>query len=107
MSDPIDELAAALNELDIAETSETEPVVPAGQRPCPICEQSMRVESHGPVDVDICPRHGIWLDNGELPAILSYARSRHAESVRRRIARAKRDGKISGTLLGAWSLLFE
>lgn len=58
-----------------------------GKRRCPRCGVRMRVgrAAGGTVDIDVCPRrHGVWLDNGELAAIMNAGaaddRSRRAAS---------------------------
>ena len=107
MPDPLAELAAALGDLTRVDTTENDRAVPPGQRPCPICGEAMRFESQGPVHIDVCDHHGMWLDHGELPALLSHARGQSTRSVNRRVARARRDGKVTGVLLGAWSLLLD
>jgi len=43
--------------------------VAEGQRPCPICGNAMRTQSYGLLQMDVCVKHGIWLDKGELRAI--------------------------------------
>ena len=106
MSSP-DDIAAALHELTGPMVSENDQTLPPGQRPCPICGQCMRLEAHGSVNVDVCPAHGLWLDNGELGAILSRNTTTRTVSVRRRIQQPKRDGKVSGALFGVWSLLWD
>jgi hypothetical protein len=51
------------------------PAARTGDRPCPHCTRKMQVRSlAGDVEVDACPRdHGIWLDKGELQAIIQSA----------------------------------
>lgn len=107
MIDPFDELAEALHEVVPQEMREETARVPAGERPCPICGQKMEVEPHGPVEVDICRRHGIWLDNGELTKILLQAGNRRGSLIRRRMKKARRDGKMSGMLFDVWSLFWD
>ena len=105
MSESTSDLVAALQEMAAVEGHENEGVVPRGERPCPICGQAMRPEPHGPVEVDVCPAHGVWLDNGELIALLNASSFKRTQHLRAKIAQARRDGKISGVLLGGWSLL--
>ncbi len=107
MPSDIDDLAAALDGLQGVDTGDNADAVPPGRRACPICGQHMQVEAHDSIAIDICPRHGIWLDNGELPALLARARGDRAAQTRRRIRKAKRDGKVSGALFGVWSLLLD
>lgn len=90
-----------------ARTTDNEQLVPSGQRPCPICQQRMVAESEVGFVVDVCPQHGVWLDAGELPAMLGRIRSGERINREQAIRRAKRDGKMSGVMLGSWSLLFD
>ena len=75
----------------------------ARQRPCVVCGETMTLETWvdrfkrvPPVDVDICERHGLWLDHGELEPLVERARSdakRLRASRRERAAReAYEDG---------------
>lgn len=41
---------------------------------CPKCRAPLQREACKGVQVDWCPEHGIWLDNGELDAILNNLR---------------------------------
>lgn len=110
MSEPIDELAAALREMSgmSVETDRNAELVKPGERPCPICGQLMQLELYNGVQIDVCPAHGMWLDNGELMSIMSRVPSGTSPAaVRRRIRDARREGKISGALLGAWSLFLD
>ena len=70
----------------------------------------MRVEVKQQVEVDVCPRHGLWLDKDELDVIASVIESRHRSSeriLRRSAVRvAKREGKTTGAFSGWWSLLY-
>ena len=56
-----------------------------GQRPCPRCGKKMRVERVGgehAVEIDRCPRgHGIWLDRGEMRALVASSEGRAARAV--------------------------
>ena len=36
------------------------------RRPCPLCRDPMQLTSLGSLQLDRCPRHGIWLDKEEL-----------------------------------------
>ncbi len=53
---------------------------------CPICKRSLergRFAGRSPVVVDLCDRHGLWLDAGELAQILAFcaAERRHPVAV--------------------------
>jgi Zn-finger nucleic acid-binding protein len=84
-----------------------EDVVPTGQRECPICKKKVLVEVESGISIDICQEHGVWLDRGELPGIISRIRSGERVDRIQAIRRAKREGKMSGTIFGVWSLLFD
>lgn len=50
------------------------PSDPGRVLPCPICREDMSHELYADVHIDWCPNHGVWLDNGELDAILNNLR---------------------------------
>ncbi|HET6429919.1 MAG TPA: zf-TFIIB domain-containing protein [Phycisphaerae bacterium] len=103
-----DELADLLAEMSSAGTECTEQSpVPPGQRPCPICGRHMDVETFLGVSIDACNDHGVWLDRGELPAMIAKVRAGKRISRTTEIRRARREGKMSGALFGAWSLLWD
>ncbi len=102
-----DDLADALHHLadDLPPRDDAAPR--HGDRPCPICGNLMLVENLHGVEIDTCPDHGIWLDHDELHSVMATSRAtgtarRHSME---QIKRAKRDGKVSGAVLGFWSLL--
>jgi len=107
MSSEIDELAGALADLSGREGPENAQLVPPGQRPCPICGRHMQVEQFSGVPIDVCRDHGLWLDVGELPTILAQARSGERRRRLHEIREARQKGKVSGTIFGIWSLLWE
>jgi Zn-finger nucleic acid-binding protein len=41
---------------------------------CPECGETMNVEKLHDVHIDWCKEHGVWLDNGELEAMLNNLR---------------------------------
>jgi len=41
---------------------------------CPVSGEPMKVESYMGVHIDWSPKHGVWLDNGELEAIINNLR---------------------------------
>lgn len=52
-------------------------------RRCPMCSKPMHSGRYGTetstnVVVDVCPRHGVWLDSGELEELEAWAASRFA-----------------------------
>ena len=86
---------------------DNESTVPSGQRPCPICGDAMQVEMMSGASIDVCGKHGVWLDNGELPKILSVAKRRGGRTQTEALKRAKLDGKKSAMIFGVWSLLMD
>jgi Zn-finger nucleic acid-binding protein len=43
---------------------------------CPTCETDLRVAQRQGVNLDCCPRcHGVWLEQGELDAIIERSRA--------------------------------
>ena len=97
MTDRLDELVNALEGRAGPDTSSNEGLVPPGQRPCPICGKHMQVES----------MHGVQLDTGELVTVVGRVRAKAGAAKVEAIRRARRDGKVSGALLGVWSLLLD
>ncbi len=73
-SDATDDLAHALREM-AADAGEgiNDDLVPPGQRPCPICRRLMETVDQQGVTMDLCPDHGVWLDQGELALLLERA----------------------------------
>jgi hypothetical protein len=70
----MDEAEVFLWELQRGELEATEnnsDTAPSGERPCPICGTRMAVENISGVSIDLCAKHGVWLDRGELPKILA------------------------------------
>jgi Zn-finger nucleic acid-binding protein len=63
------------------------------------------------VEIDVCEDHGVWLDRGELEAIVRRVESHEALRGRARAReeskRASYRGKVSGWLLGPLAFLFE
>lgn len=75
--------------------------------PCPVCGRSMRVESKGRVSVDVCARHGIWLDQGELENICAAIRSAAAASRHLAVRMARESGRRHGARYRWWSLFMD
>ena len=78
-----------------------------GQRSCPVCGGRMVMERKHNVTIEACSEHGIWLDKGELPAIIMAVRGRRQRQRRRALRHAKRSGKMAGAFFGWWSLLWD
>ena len=69
---------------------------------CPVCTTVMNRNNFGKtsgVVVDVCPRHGVWFDPGELPRILAFVQAGGLEQARQRAAEERsareRDEKIA------------
>ncbi len=105
--DDTEAFLAELERTELEAIEENNEIVPSGERPCPICGNHMDVEQMSGVNVDVCAKHGVWLDRGELPRILGSSaglhRRKHADAIRR----ARQAGKTSGIIFGVWSLLFD
>lgn len=43
-------------------------------RKCPVCQEPMSHETRDGVEVDVCEKHGIWLDQSELLRLTDAAR---------------------------------
>lgn len=55
--------------------------------PCPLCAEIMLRRNFGRssgVIVDVCSKHGIWFDRGELPRVLEFVEAGGLELMRRR-----------------------
>ena len=82
---------------DIETNSENRRVVPEGERPCPICGQKMTMERKQGIQVDLCHDHGVWLDKGELGALLGRTKDQALQDA---MAKAGESGEDGGFLLG-------
>ena len=112
MNDDTVKFLAELEQAEALVSEQNECVVPAGERPCPICGEPMEVEDYpcGPIDyvqMDVCDRHGVWLDCGELPKIISCTKLAASDRRIREIKRAKLEGKKAGYMVGAWAFLLD
>lgn len=85
--------------------SPNDTVVPPGERECPICKQKMQIEVQEGIQFDVCEQHGMWFDRGELESVFKRFHAGHRIDRAKLVKQARRDGKISGTIFGAWSLL--
>lgn len=97
-----DDVVRALEQMTGGTFKANDNLVPSGQRPCPICGAFMVAETQRSITLDYCPSHGIWLDNGELQALI---RSAKGKITMMDVRRAKREGKVAGALFGVWSLM--
>ena len=78
--------------------------------PCPLCGEIMLRKNFGRssgVIVDVCSRHGMWFDRGELPRVLEFVEAGGLELARRRqldeqreSQRAARVRKVEESLSG-------
>lgn len=68
--------AAEACDRDFVSNKSNAELVPEGERLCPICGEKMQTSLEFGVRIDLCPPHGMWLDQLELGAILeAYKRS--------------------------------
>lgn len=74
--------------------------------PCPVCGNTMQVEKVHRASVDVCEEHGIWLDTGELEAIMRRGRLKGWRSRNEAVRKARRQGRVQGWLFGGLSFLF-
>lgn len=64
--------------------------------PCPACHDVMARRNFGGnsgVIVDICLKHGVWFDRGELPRVLAFVEAGGLELERERRALSARDAR--------------
>ena len=76
-----DAAARALDRMTRPGPGPNDALVPTGRRPCPICGRTMRAWNDSGIVLDVCPEHGIWLDRGELEALLARPRRRRPAGV--------------------------
>ena len=73
----VDKTLQFLQELECSHSesaSLNDEIVAPGERECPICKRKMIVQGREGLSVDACPDHGVWLDSGELEAIIGRLR---------------------------------
>ena len=70
--------------VDVHTDDENRRLVPEGQRPCPICGEKMQTRTEFDVIVDVCIKHGMWLDKNELGRILESYKGSAVQTARRR-----------------------
>lgn len=91
--------------------SDAEPVShasgPGTRHPCPVCAAPMELHQVHSSEVEVCPAHGLWLDQGELEAIISRLRQKDGFFSKSAVEEAKTSGKVQGCLLGPLSFLFD
>ncbi len=63
---------------------------------CPTCGEAMRVVFKHGVSADICPEHGIWLDNGELDRIICRIRERAGGQAKTHAQKERARGALLG-----------
>jgi Zn-finger nucleic acid-binding protein len=69
---------------------------------CPCCGQAMKRKRMKGVAIDLCGEHGIWLDKGELSAIMARTRG---TARRAATEQSLQKGRWEGVMYGWWSLL--
>lgn len=74
-------------------------------RRCPVCAAQLKVLKKASLTIDVCDEHGVWLDRGELEALMK--RGQLGRKARRRIEEAARreEQQRTGGLLAILSLL--
>ena len=82
---------------DIQTDIENRAVVPEGERACPICGKRMTADKKQGIHIDVCHDHGVWLDKGELAAVIGRIKD---QAVTDALAKAGDSGEESGFLLG-------
>jgi Zn-finger nucleic acid-binding protein len=79
----LEKSTAAVFQIDHARLGEitrggTEKAPPARYYPCPVCRTAMNRVNFGArsgVVVDQCPKHGMWLESGELRRLLEWRKA--------------------------------
>jgi len=64
---------------------------------CPVCGELMVIEDVLGVTTDVCRKHGVWLDTGELPSIIDQVRAGTRRAAAQAISNARIRGKVSGS----------
>jgi len=59
---------------DLFRREQTPPVDEDRVLKCPVCGEAMESVEHHEVYIDWCREHGVWLDNGELEAMINNLR---------------------------------
>lgn len=80
-------------------------LVPEGARPCPICDETMDIESIENLIVDQCDLHGLWLDADELEEMASAVRARTRLGTARAARAARHKGAVDANVFGIFALL--
>lgn len=87
----------AKSDEDLQTDTENRGLVPEGERPCPICGKHMTADKKQGIQVDVCHDHGVWLDRGELSAVIGKTKD---QAVKDAMAKAGDSGEDGGFLLG-------
>jgi hypothetical protein len=85
------------NAEDLQTDVENRRVVPEGERACPICGKRMTTDDKQQIRVDVCHDHGVWLDKGELAALIGRFSD---QAVCDAMGKAGDSGEQAGFLLG-------
>ena len=78
-------------------------IVEEGHRPCPICLNDMYTDVEFGISIDVCPKHGVWLDKGELDKITSRLRRRMNINHQKNLEDARREATLSSSIFGLLS----
>jgi Zn-finger nucleic acid-binding protein len=105
LSDYADQLSEAFRSA-VAQL-ENAPPPKHGTLRCPVCGELMLIEDVLGVTTDVCRKHGVWLDTGELPSIIDQVRAGTRRAAAQAISDARIRGKVSGIFFGAFSFLFD
>ena len=79
-------------------------IVPEGNRQCPICNETMSIETEYGIQIDVCVQHGVWLDKVELGKIKGEVLDTKSSSEQYLAEEARRDDKLRGIFFGWLSL---
>jgi Zn-finger nucleic acid-binding protein len=67
---------------------------PVAYLKCPVCQTVMNRNNFGGnsgIVVDVCSRHGVWFDPGELPRILEFVQAGGLERARQRAVEERKE----------------
>ena len=108
MTRDVEMIAAAFRGLQpFGQKHGNEEHVPPGDRKCVVCGERMTTERTHGIAAEVCRAHGVWLDSGELSALLDRVRTGERLDRDTAVSAAKHDGKLSGIFLGVLSLLLD
>lgn len=77
-------------------------IVPESERRCVICREQVVQQVMEKVTVDVCEKHGLWLDKEELPRIIERIRMRAHDFRKQMMIRSREEGVQEGINTGPW-----